>query len=63
MKCVSKVDLLYDRIQALVTDSMAYCKKTYKYCHHCFLTALMCYALLIIIVNLAAEVLEKYNDL
>ena len=30
MKCVAEVDIPYERIQALVTDSAAYCKKAYR---------------------------------
>ena len=48
MKCVAEVDIdiPYERIQALVTDSAAYCKKHIeKSCHHCFPDALMCHAL------------------
>ena len=62
MKCVSEVDLLYDWIQALVTDSVVYCKKAYREVlsplfPHC--THVLCLAH---VVNLAAEVFEKYNN-
>ena len=62
MKCVAEVDIPYERIHAFVTDSMAYCKKAYREALSPLLprsTHVLCLAH---IVNLAADVFQKYND-
>ena len=62
MKCVAEVDILYERIHAFVTDSAAYCKKAYREVLSPLFprsTHVLCLAH---IVNLAADVFQKYND-
>ena len=62
MKCVAEVDIPYERIQGLVTDSAAYCKKAYREVLLPLFprsTRVLCLAH---IVNLAADVFQKSND-
>lgn len=62
LKCVAEVELPYDRIRAVVSDSAAYCKKAYREVLSAVFpqsTHVLCLAH---IVNLAAEVFQKYSD-
>ena len=63
MKCVAEVDIPYEPIHAFITDSAAYyCKKEYREVLSSLFprsTHVLCLAH---IVNLAADVFQKYND-
>ena len=62
MKCVAEVDIPYERIHAFVTDSAAYCKKAYREVLSPLFPRSIHVLCLAHIVNLAADVFQKYND-
>ena len=62
VKCVSGVEIPFDRVRAVVSDSAAYCKKAYREVLSPLFpksTHVLCLAH---IVNLASEVFQKSSD-